>query len=319
MPSTLSEFDLIKTFFEGVGPKSDVVGFGVGDDCAVINIPSNNSLCISMDTMVEGIHFLPGSPPQKIAYRALAAAMSDLAAMGAEPSHFTLSLTLPVSSYEWLSEFSLGLKALADQFHFPLVGGDTTKGPLTISLQVHGLIPAGQALMRSGAKAGDIVAVTGTLGDAGAALSILDRLGDRQLTDSQLFLLNRYYYPSPRIEQGLQLRLLASACIDISDGLLADASHIAERSKVELEINSESLPLSEALLTDQADNASGLALSAGDDYELLFTISESNWKMLNEQKTPHIFTRIGRVNEGAGVVVKNCTQSSKSMGYKHFE
>jgi len=319
MPATLSEFDLIKAFFEGVGPKTDVVGLGVGDDCAVISIPSDKSLCISMDTMVEGIHFLPGSPPQKIAYRALAAAMSDLAAMGAEPSHFTLSLTLPVSNYEWLSEFSLGLKTLADQFHFPLVGGDTTKGPLTISLQVHGLIPTGQALMRSGAKVGDIIAVTGTLGDAGAALTILDRVDDKLLTDGQSFLLNRYYYPSPRIVQGLQLRLLASACIDISDGLLADASHIAEKSKVELEIDSESLPMSEALLVEQAGNACGFALSAGDDYELLFTISESNWEILSEQKTSHIYTKIGRVNEGSGVVVKNNIQSSKSMGYKHFE
>jgi len=172
MPSTFSEFDLIKAFFEGIGPKSTEVSVGIGDDCAVINIPSDQSLCLSLDTMVAGVHFLHDAPPQKIAYRALAAAISDLAAVGAVPSHFTLSLTLPESNSEWLSEFSKGLKVLADEFRFPLVGGDTTKGPLAIGIQVHGLVPKGQVLTRSNAQIGDVIAVTGTLGDAGAALSL---------------------------------------------------------------------------------------------------------------------------------------------------
>ena len=319
MPSTFSEFDLIKTFFEGVGPKLTEVSVGIGDDCAVINVPNDQSLCLSLDTMVAGVHFLHDAPPKKIAYRALAAAMSDLAAMGAVPSHFTLSLTLPDSNSEWLSEFSLGLKALADLFHFPLVGGDTTKGPLTIGIQVHGLVPKNQVLTRSNARVGDVVAVTGTLGDAGAALSLLTcDLGVREkLSEAQVFLLSRYYSPSPRIEQGVQLRSLASACIDISDGLLADAAHIAKKSSVKLEIDAASLPLSQALLSAHKAEASQLALSSGDDYELLFTISDSNWKVLNQ--TSNIYTKIGRVHQGKGVAIKGVSGKIEKMGYQHFE
>jgi len=319
MPSTFSEFDLIKAFFVGVGPKLTEVSVGVGDDCAVVNIPSDQSLCLSLDTMVAGVHFLHDAPPKKIAYRALAAAMSDLAAMGAVPSHFTLSLTLPESNSEWLSEFSKGLKVLADSFNFPLVGGDTTKGPLAIGMQVHGLVPKNQVLTRSNAQVGDVVAVTGTLGDAGAALSLLacDRGASEKLSDAQLFLLSRYYSPSPRIEQGVQLRSLANACIDISDGLLADAAHIAEKSSVELEIDAASLPLSQALLSERKAEASQLALSSGDDYELLFTISDSNWKVLNQ--TSNIYTKIGRVQQGKGVVLKGMSGKIEKIGYQHFE
>jgi thiamine-monophosphate kinase len=319
MRSTFSEFDLIKTFFEGIGPKSTGVSVGIGDDCAVINIPSDQSLCLSLDTMVAGVHFLHDAPPRKIAYRALAAAMSDLAAMGAVPSHFTLSLTLPDSNSEWLSEFSSGLKALADRFNFPLVGGDTTKGPLTIGIQVHGLVPKNQMLTRSNAQVGDVIAVTGTLGDAGAALSLLecDIDGSEKLSGVQLSLLSRYYSPSPRVEEGVQLRSLASACIDISDGLLADAAHIAEKSSVELEIDVASLPLSQALLSEHKANASQLALSSGDDYELLFTISDVNWKVLNQAS--NIYTKIGRVHQGKGVVIKGVSGKIEKMGYQHFE
>jgi len=321
MPSTFSEFDLIKAFFEGIGPKSTEVSVGIGDDCAVINIPSDQSLCLSLDTMVAGVHFLHDAPPQKIAYRALAAAISDLAAMGAVPSHFTLSLTLPESNSEWLSEFSKGLKVLADEFRFPLVGGDTTKGPLAIGIQVHGLVPKGQVLTRSNAQIGDVIAVTGTLGDAGAALSLLecDRDGSKRLSGAQLFLLKRYYSPSPRIEQGVQLRSLASACIDISDGLLADAAHIAEKSSVELEIDVASLPLSQALLSECRIKASQLALSSGDDYELLFTLSESNWKALNQNDVSNIYTKIGQVKQGEGVALKGMSGAVEKMGYQHFE
>ncbi|MFT7372235.1 MAG: thiamine-monophosphate kinase [Oleiphilaceae bacterium] len=322
MPSTtFSEFDLIKTFFEGIGPKLTEVNVGVGDDCAVINIPNDQSLCLSLDTMVAGVHFLHDAPPKKIAYRALAAAMSDLAAMGAVPSHFTLSLTLPDANAQWLAEFSSGLKVLADLFHFPLVGGDTTKGPLTIGIQVHGLVPRNQMLMRSNAQIGDAVVVTGTLGDAGAALSLLasDLSGGESLTDAELFLLERYYSPSPRIAQGVQIRPLANACIDISDGLLADAAHIAEKSSVALEIDVASLPLSQALLSEHKANASELALSSGDDYELLFTLSEANWTLLSQNNAPHIYTKIGQVKQGKGIKIKGLSGEVKNMGYQHFE
>ncbi|MFT5717787.1 MAG: thiamine-monophosphate kinase [Oleiphilaceae bacterium] len=319
MPPTCSEFGLIKTFFEGIGPKLSEVSVGIGDDCAVINIPNDQSLCLSLDTMVAGVHFLYDAPPKKIAYRALAAAMSDLAAMGAVPSHFTLSLTMPDSNAQWLSEFSIGLKVLADLFNFPLVGGDTTKGPLTIGIQVHGLVPRNQMLTRSNAQIGDVVAVTGTLGDAGAALSLLTSARNEELSEAQLFLLGRYYSPTPRIEQGVQLRSLANACIDISDGLLADAGHIAEKSSVELEIDVTSLPLSQALLSEHKAKANELALSSGDDYELLFTLSEADWKLLNQNNTSNIYTKIGRVKQGEGVKIKGLTGKVKNMGYQHFE
>jgi len=333
MQSKLSEFELIQAFFEGLGPQSKDVCIGIGDDCAVINIPPDKSLCLSMDTMVEGVHFLPGAPADKVAYRALAAAMSDLAAMGAEPSHFTLSLTLPESNHQWLTEFSQGLTLLAEQFHFPLVGGDTTKGPLTIALQVHGFTNKDQALTRSGAQDGDVVAVTGTLGDAGAALAILSQLDAEKCSEAKSYLLERYYAPTPRIKQGLELRALANACIDISDGLLADAEHMAEKSALEVEIDLDCLPLSDALLSEQGDKASAFALSAGDDYELLFTMSEANWQQLNKQDETNIYTKIGRVKKGHGVVVKQGSMKSSSgklsadliadlittKGYKHFE
>jgi thiamine-monophosphate kinase len=318
-PFTLSEFDLIKTFFEGIGPKLSEVVLGIGDDCAVIDIPNDHFLCLSLDTMVAGVHFLHTAPPKEIAYRALAAAMSDLAAMGANPSHFTLSLTIPESNSKWLSEFSLGLRVLADLHHFPLVGGDTTKGPLTIGIQVHGLVPKNKMLTRSNAQVGDVVAVTGTLGDAGAALALLESGQANKLSNAQSFLLNRYYRPTPRISEGVQLRSLASACVDISDGLLADAAHVAEKSSVELEIDLTSLPLSQALLSEHKTKASEFALSSGDDYELLFTLSEANWKSLNQNIAPHIYTKIGRVKQGKGVTIKGMSGKLKNMGYQHFE
>ena len=317
---TLSEFDLIKTFFEGIGPNLSEVSEGIGDDCAVINIPAGQSLCLSLDTMVAGIHFLHDAPPKKIAYRALAAAMSDLAAMGATPSHFSLSLTLPNANAVWLSEFSLGLKALADLFRFPLVGGDTTCGPLTIGIQVHGFVQAKPVLTRAPARVGDVLVVTGTLGDAGAALSFLEKDLKRgeSLTDAESFLIERYYKPKPRIEQGLQLRSLASACIDISDGLLADAGHIAKKSRVALDIDIASLPLSPALISVCGEGASQLALSAGDDYELLFTISPEKWEKLKQIDRSKIYTKIGRVLPGEGVKVNADLGVLENMGYQHF-
>jgi thiamine-monophosphate kinase len=174
-------------------------------------------------------------------------------------------------------------------------------------------------LTRSNAQIGDVVAVTGTLGDAGAALSLLTSARNEELSEAQLFLLGRYYSPTPRIEQGVQLRSLANACIDISDGLLADAGHIAEKSSVELEIDVTSLPLSQALLSEHKAKANELALSSGDDYELLFTLSEADWKLLNQNNTSNIYTKIGRVKQGEGVKIKGLTGKVKNMGYQHFE
>jgi len=321
--SSLSEFDLIKTYFERLGPQSCVidsriVSLGIGDDCAVINVPDGMSLCFSMDTMVEGVHFPVNAPPDKLAYRALAAALSDLAAMGAKPSHFTLSLTMPSANHEWLASFSAGLQVLVEKFNFPLLGGDTTKGSLAIAIQVHGFVSKEGYLTRSGAKAGDILAVTGTLGDAGAAL---DLLGKVELDGYERFLLDRYYKPTPRVPEGLVLRSLANSCIDISDGLLADAGHVSAKSGVRLHIDVESLPLSHALKVMKQELATEFAMSAGDDYELLFSISEKNWKTLNQISEKKKYTQIGRVVTGSGlsVVRQGSPIRVKRQGFKHFE
>ena len=321
--SSLSEFDLIKTYFERLGPQccaidSGVVSLGIGDDCGVIQVPDGMSLCFSMDTMVEGVHFPVNAPPEKLAYRALAAALSDLAAMGAKPSHFTLSLTMPSARHEWLASFSAGLKILVERFDFPLLGGDTTKGPLAIAIQVHGFVPNEAYLTRSGAKAGDILAVTGTLGDAGAALELLSKVG---LDECEAFLLDRYYMPTPRVAEGLVLRSLASSCIDISDGLLADALHMAAKSDVKLNLDVESLPLSKALKIVKQERAAEFAMNAGDDYELLFSISEKNWETLNQTNEARQYTQIGQVVSGSGISVlcHGSPVTVKHKGFKHFE
>ena len=325
----LSEFDLIRNYFEGLSSHSHefdsvnqaelnkIVQLGIGDDCALIDPPDGMSLCISMDTMVEAVHFPLNAPAEKVGYRVLAAALSDLAAMGAEPSHFTLSLTIPKADKVWLAAFSNGLQSLMKQFNLSLVGGDTTKGPLTIGVQVHGFLPKKTALLRSQAKNGDIVAVTGTLGDAGAALDLFDR---KELTSDECYFMARDYHPSPRIKQGIELRSFANACIDISDGLLADAAHLAEKSSVLLELDLDKLPISKALLSLQGGQSVNLAASAGDDYELLFTLTEDKWCELLRQSDAALYTEIGRVKSGAGVVALRDGKAITELtqGYRHF-
>ncbi len=320
MSSAPSEFQIIQRYFEGVGEyDSELVELGIGDDCAVLSPPSNKSLCFSLDTMVEGRHFPKFAPPEKLAKRAMAAALSDLAAMGAVPSFFTLSLTLPKADQVWLEGFSKGLKYMAERYQVSLLGGDTTRGPLTIGIQVHGFVEQGRALRRSGAKQGDVLVVTGSLGDAGAALELLGR---ELVNDAQNYLLDRYYSPTPRLFEGQLISAYAGACIDISDGLLADAVHIAESSACGLRIELDALPLSEALREFSGDRASLLALTAGDDYELLFSVSENAWKALEAKAGANVFTKIGRVEpESFGVRVFSANQevNIQRKGFQHFE
>jgi thiamine-monophosphate kinase len=320
MSSTPSEFQIIKRFFEGVGePDTDIVLLGIGDDCSVVNVPEGKSLCFSLDTMVEGRHFPKGAPSEKIATRAMAAALSDLAAMGASPSFFTLSMTIPAVTLAWLEGFSRGLKYMAGAYHLSLVGGDTTSGHLCVGIQVHGFVDRAKELRRSGAKEGDLLVVTGTLGDAGAALGLL---GSEVLSESESYLLERYYRPTPRFKESALMNQYANACIDISDGLLADARHIAEASACGLRIDMEALPISRQLLEVAGDKAPELALSAGDDYELLFSVSEAAWAKFLEQHSDSLFTVIGQVvAEEQGVSVSRFGKEVKveKEGYKHFE
>lgn len=270
---SLSEFNLIERYFTARGVRRDDVVLGVGDDCALLRVPPGMELAVSIDALVEGRHYPPATDPVAVGHKALAVGLSDLAAMGAEPAWATLALSLPEVDEAWLQGFADGLFALAQRFHVQLVGGDTVRGPRVISLQLHGFVPQGAALRRDGAKDGDLIYVTGTPGDAGFGLELA--LGRRSATGAQAdYLRGRLDRPEPRIAAGLQLRGIASAAIDISDGLAADLGHILQRSGVGARLELAQLPASTALqqLVPQAEQRWRYALGSGDDYELCFTV-----------------------------------------------
>lgn len=312
------EFEIIRQYFRdaGSGIQREDVALGIGDDCALLDPPPDQQLAISLDLLQEGVHFPVAAVPALVGHRALAVNLSDLAAMGAEPWCFTLGLSLPRADALWLEGFSTGLLALARQFNCPLVGGDLIRGVLHIAIQVQGLVPRGRALLRSTARPGDLIYVTGTLGDAAAGLALVtalttgknasaSTLAPASLTPAQRdFLINRFYQPSPRIEAGIQLRDFATACIDLSDGLLNDLGHIVEDSQVGAELDIEQLPYSPALLacTTEAQRRQA-ALGGGDDYELCFTVAPDRYhdmeRQLAQRQIP--VRRIGEIVTGHGI------------------
>ncbi|MDI9246762.1 thiamine-phosphate kinase [Marinobacter sp. CHS3-4] len=311
----MGEFELIRRFFYPVAnaeAKPDVL-LGPGDDCAIQTIPEGHELVFSMDTLVEGIHFPHQYTAEKLGWRSLASAASDLAAMGATPVCFTLALTLPEADVDWLRAFSKGLSDASRQFGLALVGGDTTRGPLALTLQVHGTVPAGSAIRRSGATSGDLICVSGTLGDAGAALEFLHL---ESPTPEQADVLNRYHFPEPKLALGQSLRGVATAAIDISDGLVSDLRHLLLASGVAGRIAPETLPLSEALVSLRAD-ARELALYSGDDYELCVTLSEAALAGLPECIREQL-TTIGRVHDGEGLGFEGYVEEGHETGYDHF-
>ncbi len=264
----MSEFRLIREYFSDIGADRVDVALGVGDDCALLQIPAGNRLAVSIDTLVSGVHFSPETDPQNLGHKALAVGLSDLAAMGAEPAWATLALTLPAADPLWLRAFSAGFANLAVEQGVSLVGGDMTRGPLSISVQVHGFVPLGQELRRRGAHPGDLIFVSGTLGDAGLALHHLQR--SRPLSPNLRLALER---PNPRVELGLALRGLASAVIDLSDGLVSDLGHILEASGVAADLFLQDLPLSPEVADYVAATDDWyIPLTSGDDYELCFTL-----------------------------------------------
>ncbi|MCP5420738.1 MAG: thiamine-phosphate kinase [Gammaproteobacteria bacterium] len=269
-PRTDSEFTLIERYFEShITQRRDVL-LGIGDDCALLQAPENTSLAATMDTLVAGVHFLADADPEGIGHKALAVNLSDLAAMGAQPAWASLALTLPAADERWLAAFCRGFFALAEDYQVALVGGDMTHGPLCISVQAQGFVPATLALRRTGAQFGDRILVTGTPGDAGLALA--PRETRRNLTAEHIaYLQARLDKPLPRIQQGLDLRGLATAAIDISDGLAQDLGHILERSGVGATLYVDRLPLSPAMAACP-EQATAIALTGGDDYELCFTV-----------------------------------------------
>lgn len=314
----MGEFELIRHYFFPIAESGNTpaVLLGPGDDCAIQRIEPGRDLVFSVDALVEGAHFPPHYDPEKLGWRCLAVAASDLAAMGADPVCFTLALTLPDADPDWLHGFAGGLASAAKHFGLALAGGDTTRGPLTLSLQVHGTVPWGQAIRRSGAQVGDYVCVSGTLGDAGAALNYLD--SDNPGTDEQALLV-RYHYPEPRLGLGAALRGYASAAVDISDGLVADLGHILEASGVAASIDASKLPVSAALKRLAGGDAVNHAMNAGDDYELCITISPRAWEGLSEDIRARL-TIIGEVKYGEGLAISHHAQSPalEAGGYDHF-
>lgn len=319
-----SEFDLIARYFNRIKHLRRDVQLGIGDDCALLTVTEKQLLAVSTDTLVAGIHFLSDITPADLARKALAVNLSDLAAMGADPAWLSLALTLPKVDEAWLKAFSDSLFEQLDYYGMQLIGGDTTRGPLSITLTIQGLIPAGKALTRSGARIGDWIYVTGTLGDSAAGLAIIQ--GHLQVVDTQArdYLISRQLWPQPRVLQGQALRDLASSAIDISDGLIADLRHVLKASECGAHINLNELPLSQ-MLSQHADAEQVLlwGLAGGEDYELCFTVPEINCGTL-EVALSHLgvdYTCIGQIcplSEGIKFYCHGQVVDLVCKGYDHF-
>lgn len=320
----MNEFALIARFFaEQVRHHRADVVLGIGDDCAILDVAQGQQLLLTTDTLVSGVHFPESTAPYDIAYKALAVNLSDLAAMGATPCWITLALTLPAVDESWLAAFSQGLFTLANEFNVELIGGDTTRGPLAITIQAHGLVPKGQAIRRSGARPGDWIYVTHHLGDAGCALQHL--LGQRIIKTSLLApMLRQLNQPDPRIKEGLLLRGWASAMIDISDGLVADLGHILHHSAVGALLQVDDLPLSTELRQAVSlSDALHHALCSGDDYELCFTIPAHKKTAFDAFSTEQgcSMSCIGRITEEQQLLFTGTHSSllaASLQGYTHF-
>jgi len=309
---SVSEFGLIQRYFSSQIISNPANRLGIGDDCALMAIPSGYELAITTDTMVENVHFFAGTDPDALGHKLLAVNLSDLAAMGAEPVSVTLALTLPEVDEDWLKEFSEGFLNLAKQFSVDLIGGDTTSGSLTMTVQALGIIPEGKALKRSAAKPGDFVFVTGRLGEAGLGLKI--KTG--YLCDSPELALKQFYQPNPRVKEGLAIRVYANACIDLSDGIASDLNHILEKSGVGARLDWDRLPLSREV--NEYINVTGdwsLPLSAGDDYELCFTVSPDKIDSINIA-----CTQVGIIEEKPGLRIKRlgAIENIEVKGFEHF-
>ncbi|HSY08507.1 MAG TPA: thiamine-phosphate kinase [Steroidobacteraceae bacterium] len=319
----LTEFALIERYFSHCGAERRDVELGVGDDAALLRSAAGEDLVAAIDTLVAGAHFLPDAAPGSIGHRALAVNLSDLAAMGARPAWALLALTLPQPDEHWLAGFARGFDALARAHDVALVGGDTTRGPLCITVQVLGWVPGSSALRRSGARPGDALFISGTAGDAAAGLLLEQgRLACGDLAAAQE-LRQRFLFPTPRVALGERLRTHASACIDVSDGLLGDAAKLAAASGCGVEVEYEQLPVSPALVhAVGAERARQLALSGGDDYELCFAVPPARIAALQSALPPERwdYRRIGTLCESAAAVVRRdgIVMQFSHSGFDHF-
>lgn len=322
MIGIVKEFQLIEQFFTRRALSRRDVSLGIGDDCAIVEPAKNKSIAISCDTLVEDVHFFPDMPAKALGYKSLAVNLSDLASMGAEPAWMTLALTLPEVDEAWLSEYCSGLFDIAEYYGVALIGGDTTRGPRSITITINGQVPTGKGLTRSGAKNGDWIYVTGTLGDSALGLDLLR--GSLIANDQDReYLINRHYYPTPRVLAGQSLRTLASSAIDLSDGLVSDIAHVLKASQVGAVINVDAIPLS-AAMNDvvSPDTALSYALTGGEDYELLFTVPESQKGALEIAlaEAGVKFSQIGQISTGRKLKLMRNGEpfEPQDLGFEHF-
>src|SRR5215472_86791 len=318
----LSESELITRYFRKCGAQRRDVALGIGDDAALLECPPGMQLVATTDTLVAGVHFPLMVPAAAVGHRALAVNLSDLAAMGARPAWALLALTLPEADEQWLTEFAAGFGALARAHDVALIGGGTTRGPLTVTVQLLGHVPHGRVLTRTGGCPGDLLFVSGSPGDAGAGLAIEQgRLAAP--ADAAPYLRERFLLPAPRVALGERLRGYARACIDVSDGLLGDAGKLASASGSGAEISFADLPVSRPLVAALGpDAARELALTAGDDYELLFAVDPARVAAL-ERELPRAqwnYSQIGVLREAPGAVVTRdgTVMEFSHSGYQHF-
>jgi len=319
----MKEFELINRYFKGRGVTRRDVNLGIGDDCALVTVPANCQLAVTTDTLVAGVHFFNDIAARALGHRALAVNLSDLAAMGAEPTWVSVALTLPSIDQQWIAEFTEGMHEIAEYFNVQIIGGDTTQGPLSITICAKGTVPEGKALRRSGAKVGDWIFVTGPLGDAGLAIECKKQ--GLAIAAEHLKHINKCLnFPTPRVAAGQALRGLASSAIDISDGLLADLGHILDLSQVSATVNIDHVPTSAAMQASlNFEQQLPFILNYGDDYELLYTVPDSNKSMLDIKLRQYGVEAkcIGQIKSGDGQI-DLLYQGEKFVfehnGFEHF-
>jgi len=318
----MSEFSIIENYFSQLGEQRTDVPLGVGDDAAIVDMTHVASLAISVDTLIEGVHFPASTDPFDIGWKSLAVNLSDMAAMGAKPHWATLALSLPKHDEKWLKQFSMGFGKLAEKYGVQLIGGDTTRGALSITVQIMGSYNQNKPLLRRDAKSGDGIYTTGFLGDAALGLKSLSESLPLNETEKQM-LVKSLNQPQPLVDEVLTIAPYINGCIDISDGLIADLSHILVASGKSAKVNVQQIPVSRSYhWCNSAANFYDLALCGGDDYQLCFTASvENEEKLLEEAERIDLrCTRIGEINEGEGLTLWQGSEqyTVQQHSYNHF-
>lgn len=318
----MKEFELIKEFFTAQPVSRKDVVKGIGDDCALIRANDEKLIAVTTDTLVAGVHFPHDTAPRAIGHKAVAVNLSDLAAMGAEPCWISIAITLPDVDKSWLAEFTAGVFELTEYYNVQLIGGDTTQGPLSVTVTAQGTVPNTKALLRSGAKNGDYLYVTGNLGDAGLALAAM--AGNVNLKNSDFNKVRaKLDYPKPQVLVGQFIREFGTSAIDVSDGLLADLTHICKASTLGVNLDLSKVPLSKVLLDNlPLQDALNMALTSGDDYELIFTVSATN-KVALETAMTHAnvtYSCIGQMNtsEEINLTLNKQEFIVENIGFEHF-